>query len=362
MIIPLSKILFDTQEEKEVIKTLRSGWIMQGTKVTELEEKISSYLNIPYAVAVSSGTAALHLALLGLGIGVGDEVIVPSLSFIATANCVLYVGAKPIFADVEENTYNIDPEDIEKKITKKTKAIIVAHQVGLAANMDAIIKLAKKYKLLIVEDAACALGATYNNKLVGTFGDIACFSFHPRKSITTAEGGMIVTKNKKMAEYMRSIRSHGIINGSFQNLGYNFRLSDVHASIGLAQFKKLNLILKNRKKLVDKYNFAFKKSTMIIPPFVPENCVHTYQSYVIMINKNKMFRDDLVKKLKTKGISSNPSIMIAHKEPFYKNLFGTISLPKSEKINDLGIILPLYPQMTSKEQQYVIQTVLDFIS
>ncbi len=255
MKIPLTKPFFDEKEERAVIKVLRSGWIMQGSKVSEFEKRIANYLSVKYAVAVTSGTTALHLSMRVLDIKKGDEVIVPSLTFIASANCILYVGAEPIFADIDEKTYNIDPKDIERKITKKTKAVIAVHQIGLPAEMDEIRKICKDHKLFLIEDAACALGAEYKGKKVGGLSDLACFSFHPRKSITTGEGGLITTNNKNYYDELISLRSHGMINKNGEEtyplLGYNYRMTDLQASIGIEQFKKLELILKKRRKLAE---------------------------------------------------------------------------------------------------------------
>jgi len=365
MKISLTKVLFDQDEEKEVIEVLRSGWVMQGPKVTELEEKIAEYIGIKHAVAVNSGTSALHLALLALGIGPGDEVIVPSLSYIATTNCVKFVGATPVFADIDITTYNISPDDIKKKITSKTKAIIAVHQMGLAADMSPILQIAKQHKLLVIEDAACALGATYKGKMVGLFGDIACFSLHPRKSITTGEGGLIVTKNKKTAELLRSLRSHGMVKKNnkevYMHVGYNFRMTDVQAAIGLAQFKKIDNLLKKRIDIAETYNKAFDKHDAFVIPHTPKGLKHTYQSYMIRVTNTKS-RDVIMKKLSEKGIATRSGVMAAHKEPVYKKAYASVKLPYTEKAYKQGIIIPLYPQMTKEEQEYVIDNLLEIIA
>ncbi len=366
MRISLTKPYFTNEESIEVAKVLESGWVMQGEKVQLFEREISSYVGTKFAVAVSSGTNALHLALISLGIKKEDEVIVPSFSFIASANSILYTGATPIFADIDPKTYNIDPKDIERKITKKTKTIMAVHQVGLPADMDSIIGIAKKNNLLVIEDAACSLGATYRGKQTGSFGNIACFSFHPRKSITTAEGGMVVTNNKKIYELLKSLRSHGVIKRgneeSYPYLGYNFRMTDVHAAIGLAQFKKLDYLLAKRIEIAEKYNEAFSDFKNIVIPFTPLNSTHTYQSYLLRVKGGRAKRDLVLKKLEKKGVSSRASVMAIHREPLYSKMFEKISLPKTESANDEGLIIPLYVQMTEKEQKFVIKVIKEAAS
>lgn len=365
MIVPLTKPYFTDEESVEVAKVLESGWVMQGEKVNLLEKEISSFVGTKFAVAVNSGTAALHLALLALGIGEGDEVIVPSFSFIASANSVLYTRATPIFADIDPKTYNIDLRDIERKITKKTKAIMAVHQVGLPADIEGVLNIAKKNNLLVIEDAACSLGATYKEKQTGSFGDIACFSLHPRKSITTGEGGIIVTNDRRTYQLLKSLRSHGVVKKgnkeTYPNLGYNFRMTDIHAAIGIAQFKKLNYSLAKRKEIAEKYNHSFGNSKDIVIPFTPPDFIHTYQSYLVRIKKGKVKRDLLIKKLEEKGVSSRGSVMAIHREPLYTKLFGKILLPMTESANDEGLIIPLYIQMTEKEQEFVIKSLREAI-
>lgn len=359
MNIPISKVYFDKDEERQVTEVLRSGWVMQGKKVEELEESVAKYIGVKFAVAVSSGTAALHLSLLALRITKGDEVIVPSYSFVASANCILYVGATPIFVDVDEFTYNIDPLDVEKKVSKKTKAIIAVHQMGLPCNLSAIQKICNKYKLFLVEDAACALGASYKGRLVGSFGDLACFSFHPRKSITTGEGGIVTTNSKLLCQKLISLRSHGIVkkNGEeiFVELGYNYRMTDLQGAIGLAQLHKLNMLLSKREKIAQRYSEMLRRFPSVISPFVSQDMKHTYQSYMIRITDPKLSVDALARALEEKGIASKKGITLIHKEPLYRKLFGMIHLPITEKLEKEALILPLYPQMTASEQDYVIK-------
>src|SRR3989338_4039590 len=255
--IPISKPYFNKQEEKVISDVIRSGWVMQGPRVSEFEEEFAKYVGSKYAVAVSSGTAALHLSLLAIGVKAGDEVIIPSFSFIATANSVVHCGASPVFIDIDQRTYNIDPKRVEeylanavKKNSKKIKAIMPVHQLGMPADMDYIMTIAKKYNLYVVEDAACALGSEYKGRKAGNIGDVGCFSFHPRKIITTGEGGMITTNDKKVAEKVRLLRNHGmtisphernkkvtIKKEEYPLVGYNYRMTDLQGAIGLVQIE-----------------------------------------------------------------------------------------------------------------------------
>lgn len=365
MKISLTLPYFDKEEEKSIINVLRSGWIMQGPKVSELEKKVSEFLGVKYVVSVSSGTAALHLSMLALDIKEGMEVIVPSFSFIASANCVLYTGAKPVFADINEETYNIDPKEILKKITKKTKAVIAVHQIGLPAEMDEIRGICKKYNLFLIEDAACALGAKYKGKMVGGLSDLACFSFHPRKSITTGEGGLISTNSKDLYEKLISLRSHGEIkkdgHETYYSLGYNYRLTDLQAALGIEQLKKLDWIINKREELAQNYNRAFANNPRIIVPTVPLNTKHTYQSYMIRFKNTKLSTLEISQQLAKKGIATRLGIMLIHTQPLYRKLIGKINLPVSERIAKETLIIPLYPKMSNKEQEFVIKSINNIV-
>lgn len=375
MRIPLQKPVFDRGEEEAIIEVLRSGWVTQGPRVAEFEKMVCEFTGTKYGVATTSATTALFLSLHLLGIGRGDEVIVPSFTFIATPNIVVHTGAKPVFVDINPKTYNISPEKIREAITKKTKAIIPADQVGLACDMKAIMSLAKKHKLYVIEDAACALGSEYRGKKVGAFGEIAAFSFHPRKTITTGEGGMVLTSNKNWADKLRILRHHGMsisdvarhksktaVREQYNLVGYNFRMSDIQAAVGIAQMKKLHKILKKRTKLANRYTKAFLKSKYIIPPYVPEGHIHNWQSYVVRLLPNgKISRDALMQKLLDEGIATRIGVMAAHLEPVYRKMLGKISLPETEAATRETITLPLYPQMTNKEQDYVIQHIKEAI-
>jgi len=366
MKIPITKPYVDEKEHKACFESIKTGWVSQGPKVGEFEKIISDYVNAKYGIATTSCTTALHVALLTMGIKPGDEVIVPSYTFIATANSVLYTGAKPVFVDIDEKTYNIDPNKIEEKITDKTKLIMPVHQVGLPAEINTINQIAKKNNLKVLEDAACALGSEYKNKKIGSTNN-ACFSFHPRKSITTGEGGMIVTNDKRIGELARILRSHGasisdlarhksdqIIFEEYPYLGYNYRMTDIQASIGIEQFKKLDYILKRRKELAKRYDDLLSNINSVVTPFVPKNCRHNYQSYIIGLDKPKISRDKVMQKLLEKGIATRRGIMAIHCEPYYVKRFGQISLPVTEKMVDSTIIIPLFTKMTEEQQDYVV--------
>lgn len=372
MKIPITRPYFDKDEERAVVQVLRSGWVTQGPKVAEFEEAVCQFTGAKYGVATTSATTALFLSLHLLEIGVGDEVIVPSFSFIATANVVIQVGAKPVFVDIDPKTYNIDPVKIEEAITKKTKAIIPVDQVGLPCDMISILKIAKKYKLHVIEDSACALGSSINGRRIGSFGELSCFSFHPRKTVTTGEGGMILTNNAAWAKKLRMLRHHGmsisdvarhksskIVHERYPVIGFNFRMSDIQAAVGVEQMKKLPILLEKRASLASRYTSKFVNSELIIPPFVPEGYVHNFQSYVIRLKSNKLIsRDGLMQKLLNVGVATRVGVMAAHLEIGYINLFGKVFLPYTEAANRETMTIPLFPQMKKTEQDFVIENIL----
>ncbi|MDO8503227.1 MAG: DegT/DnrJ/EryC1/StrS aminotransferase family protein [bacterium] len=374
MKIPLARPYFDKKEEKAVAGVLRSGWVTQGPKVAEFERLVADYVGAKYAVATTSATTALFLSLHALGIKSGYEVLVPSFSFIATSNVVVHTGATPVFIDIDPRTYNIDPLRLEEKITRKTRAIIPVHQVGLPADLDKIFKIAKKYKLHVVEDAACALGSKYKGRKVGSLGEVAVLSFHPRKTITTGEGGMILTNNKRLTDDLRILRHQGmsvsdvarhkskkIIHESYPVVGFNFRMSDIQAAVGVEQMKKLPKILEKRARLAKRYTKAFARSKNVITPYVPEAYTHNWQSYIVRLNKStNISRDELRQKLLDGGIANQIGIMAAHLEKPYRAMYPKLSLPETESASRETITIPLYFQMTDKEQDYVIEKVLEF--
>lgn len=372
--VPVTKPWFDENEEQAVLQVLRSGWVTQGSKVAEFEQIFADYVGVKYAIAVSSATTALFLSLYVYGIGSDDEVIVPSFSFIASANVIVHVGAKPIFVDIDPDTYNLNPTKVEQAITSKTKAILCVDQVGLPCDLDSLKKIAKKHKLFLIEDAACALGSVYKGRRIGSICELTCFSFHPRKLITTGDGGIITTNNKKLTDRLKLLRHQGmgvsdvarhkskkIIHENYPEVGFNFRLTDIQAAVGIEQMKKLDRILEKRAKLAEKYNQVFQNHPIIRTPFVPQGFVHNYQTYIVRILKNKKItRDHLMQKLLDVGISSRRGVMASHLEKPYRKLVGKIILPDTEIATDQTLLLPLYPQMTQEEQDYVISNVLNF--
>lgn len=373
-VIPVARPFIGQEEEQKVLEVLRSGWVTQGPRVAEFESKFASYVGTDHAIAVSSCTTALHLALLACGVSAGDEVICPSLSFIATANSIAYLGATPVFADIDLATYNIDPSQIEGLITPRTKAILVVHQIGLAAEMTAFKQIADKHGLKLVEDAACAIGAEYEGNVVGApIGDFACFSFHPRKIMTTGEGGMITTRDAKQADRLRRLRQHAmslsdvarhssrqIMTESYDEVGFNFRMTDMQAAIGLVQLERLSTLLERRRFLAQRYSEALRELPWLITPHVPDNCQHNYQSYMVrLIDDAADSRDSIMQQLLERNISTRRAIMAIHHELPYKTSWWDEKLPNTCLVSATGMILPLFHQMSEPEQDYVIESLRD---
>jgi len=355
--IPLLRPYFDSEELEEIRKVLDSGWVSQGPKVGEFEEKIAKYLDIRNTTAVTNCTSALHLSLLGIGIKEGDEVLVADYTFPATGHAVLYCRAKPVFVDVDLKTYNIDPRSIEEKITNKTKAIIAVHTFGQPAEMDEIMKIAEEHSLKVIEDAACALGAKYKNRYAGTIGDIGCFSFHARKGITTGEGGMVVTNNKNLAKKIRNLsvfgmatawnreRSNKFVIPEFTELGYNYKMSDIAAAVGVAQLRKLDKIIKGKRELARYWGEKLQEMGLIEPPYVSENVKHVYQSYVALIDKH-ISRNKLIEKLKKQGIQTQIGTYASHIQAVYNS---KQKCPNSLEIFNRALALPMYYTLREKD-------------
>lgn len=316
-----------------------------------------------HAIAVCSGTAALHVSLAAIGVGPGDEIIGPSFSFIATANCVLYQGAKPIFADIDPLTYNIDPEQIKKKITKKTRAVVPVHYGGQPADMDSILEIAETHDMHVIEDAAEAHGALYKGKKAGTLGDLNCFSFYPNKNMTTAEGGMITTDNEELALKMRMIRSHGQDRRYHHvMLGYNYRMTDIQASLGLVQLKRLDWVVEKKVECADYYNEQINtiRGNKIRTPYSAPHATHVYMFYAIKF-QNKETRDKAILKLEEKLVETRVAFPPIHLQPLYRNLYGYAEgyLPVTEEVSDTILCLPIYPHISREEQQYVLSALKD---
>ncbi|MCI0469438.1 MAG: DegT/DnrJ/EryC1/StrS family aminotransferase [Nitrospirae bacterium] len=374
MKIEIAKPYLDEEEQEAVREVIAGGWISQGPKAAEFENIFADYVGTKYAIATTSCTTALHAALAVSGIGAGDEVIVPSLSFIATANSIVHCGATPVFVDIDPETCNVNLDSLEAAITKKTKAVMPVHQMGLPADIDSINAIAKRHSLVVIEDAACAIGSEYKGRRIGGSGNIACFSFHPRKVITTGEGGMITTNRLDIAERLRRFRHHGmsisdlerhragkVIIESYTEAGYNYRMTDMQAAMGITQMKKLPDILEKRRRIGAIYNDAFSRINSLRVPSVPEYVtLHNYQSYWLeLLANSSVSRDELMQILLEKGISTRRGIMAIHKEQCYSSYH--VSLPMTERITSNTIILPLYPSMTIGEQEYVIRCLRDIL-
>ncbi|SDC89232.1 DegT/DnrJ/EryC1/StrS family aminotransferase [Geotoga petraea] len=364
--IKITTPVLGEEELKEVKKVLDSGYLVQNKYVKLIEEFISKYVGTKHAVAVSSGTAALHLSLLSLGIKEGDEVIVPDFTFPATVNVVEMVGAKPILVDIDPETFCINTEEIESKITNKTKAIMPVHEFGNSANMDEIIKVSKKYNLKIIEDAACALGTEYKKKKIGSIGDIGCFSFHPRKSVTTGEGGIITTNDPEIYEKLQILRNHGIskVEGKvdFVLPGYNYRLTDIQAAIGVVQLKKLEEIIDKKINLAEIYNRELKNIDKIRAPKYQEEVRHTYQTYHVILSES-INRDEVIKELKKNEIESNYGAYAIHALKYYREKY---KLDDSEFKNSLkaynqGLALPLSYELDEKDVIFVVKKLKEII-
>lgn len=369
--IPLTRPYFGKEELEAIKQVLDSGWVAgQGPKNRELEAKFAEYINVKKAVCVANCTAALHLALLSLGIKQGDEVIVPGYTFPATSHAVMYVNAKPVFCDVDLKTYNIDPSLIEKKITKKTKAIIPVHLFGQAADMGAIMKIAKRHNLYVIEDCAGATGSRYKDKFCGAIGDFGCFSFHARKNISTGEGGIIASNNEKFMEHIKSLANFGMLSAwdraksqdfivpEFHYLGYNYKLSDIAAAIGLVQLQKLESLIRKRTKLAGYYNKQLGKTSFIELPYVMPNSRHIYQSYVPLLHK-RINRNKLVNLLKQGGIQANIGTYAAHAQPLYKS---KDKCPNSLHLFEHSIALPIFYELTEEQIDYIVEKLRKLIN
>jgi perosamine synthetase len=366
--IPYGKQLIDDDDIQGVINVLKSDMLTTGPKVDEFERTIADFVDTEYAVTVSSGTAALHCAMFAAKIGKGDEVIVTPMTFAASSNAILYMGAMPVFADINEDTLLIDSECIKEKITKKTKAIISVDYGGQPCDYLSIRKICDEYNLIHISDACHALGAEYQKQKIGSLADLTCFSFHPVKHITTGEGGAITTNNSKYQERLCLFRNHGITTDYRQRekqgnwfyemteLGYNYRITDIQCALGISQFKKLSLWLKERKQIAEKYNDAFSK-TSIKRLTNTSDIVNAYHLYVVKV-KN---RDIIFSKLRSLGIGVNIHYIPVHLHPYYQDNFGTGlgDCPVAEKVYTEILSLPIYPDLKENEQDFVINSLKD---
>ncbi len=367
MNIPYGRQWIDEDDIEAVERVLRSDYLTTGPKACEFEEMVCNYTGAKYAVAIANGTAALHAACAAAGIGSGDEVITTPMTFAASSNCVLYCGGTPVFADIKQDTYNLDPKEIRGKITDRTKAIIAVHYTGQPCEMDEIYKIAKEHHLIVIEDAAHALGADYNGRKIGSISDMTTFSFHPVKHITTGEGGMITTNDKRLYEKLKMFRSHGITREkSFMtkqegdwyyqqlDLGYNYRITDIQCALGISQMKKLDCFIARRRELVRRYDEAFRDIEGIVLPYQKEECNNSWHLYVIQVQERKAVFD----KLKGAGIGVNVHYIPVYQHPYYQEHgYADVCCPVAEQLYSQAISLPLYAGLTDEQQDYVIHQV-----
>jgi dTDP-4-amino-4,6-dideoxygalactose transaminase len=372
--IALSDIDFAEEETNEVFKVLKSKWLSMGEITQEFERKFAEFLGVKHAIAVANGTAALHLANNVFGIKEGDEVIVPSLTFVATSNSVIYTGAKPVFADGESNdNFNISPDSIKEKISNKTKGIIAVHYAGYPCDMKSIMEIARENNLFVIEDAAHAPGAKLDGKMLGTIGDIGCFSFFSNKNLVTGEGGMIVTNNDKMAEDIKRKRSHGMTSLSWDRhkghafsydvttLGYNYRTGNINSALGLCQLKKLKHNNNIRKELANLYKKCLVKVDFLDIPFKKYNGSSSYHIFPVLLNK-KTDREKFMEFLKSKGIQTSIHYPPIHLFSYYRNKFGFKEgmLPITEHIGKNEVTLPLHPLLKKEDIEYISNQVIKF--
>lgn len=374
--IQISQPVTGEEEWQAVKEPLMSGWLTSGPKVKEFEKLFAERHQVKHTIAVTSATTALHLSMVALDVGPGDEVIAPAFTWVSTANVVLHCGATVVFADIDTSTFNIDPEDLKKRITDKTKAIIPVHLFGLCADMDAIKKAAGDIPL--VEDGACAAGAAYKGVPAGGLGTIGCFSFHPRKSVTTGEGGMLTTNDDEIAEKLGMLRNHGAsiseeqrhhgpkpyILPDFNLVGYNYRMTDLQGAVGIVQFKKLDSFIEERQKWADFYKKELSGIPWLQLPEYPDSYKHGWQAYVTLVDEERapLSRNDLMEKLQQAGISTRPGTHAVHMLNYYREKFGIApeDYPNARIANDYSMAIPLHNQMVEEDYEYIVEILKSF--
>jgi perosamine synthetase len=366
MEVPFARPWFGGGEAAALADVVASGWVSQGPRVRDFEAAFAERVGARDAVATTSCTTALQLALYATGVGPGDEVIVPSLSFIASANAVWMCGARAVFADVDPRTYNLDAAAAERAITDRTRVIMPVHQVGLPADMDRFLELGDRYGVAILEDAACAIGASYKGRPIGSLGPLACFSLHPRKVITTGEGGMIAVNEPRVAERLRRLRAHAmdvsdlarhsastVIFESYPERGFNFRMTDLQAAMGLCQLDALEFILDRRAHLAARYTSALQGIPGLEPPYEPPYATRTWQSYCVRVSPRAIVdRDELMRRLLADGVATRRGVMAIHHELAYQG--AHVDMPHTDAAAREVLMLPLFPDLTYEQQDYVI--------
>jgi perosamine synthetase len=385
MTIPITQPCLGDRELQAVRGPIESGWVVQGKRVQEFEERFAAFCRSPHAVASTSCTTALHLAVASLGLRPGDEVIVPAFTWVSTANVVEYMGATPVFVDVDLQTFNLAPSEVGAAVTEQTVGLLPVHMFGLCADMNAVSELAARHGLWVVEDAACAFGAWQAGRHAGTFGDAGCFSFHPRKSITTGEGGMLITDRDELAASGRVLRDHGgsrsdlerhegdraFLLADYERLGYNYRLTDLQAAIGCAQLERAEWILTERCRRAARYDELLRAVDWLATPKVPEGNVHGYQAYVCLFrpqepnlgNARELHhrRNELMMRLEAMGVATRQGTHAAALVGYYAGKYGLTaeSFQNAHLAELLSLTLPLYPQMTDEEQDYVVDSLIE---
>ena len=380
--IPITKTVFGEEEMRAVQKPLETGWVVQGPYVAEFERKFSAYTGARFSVAASSCTTALHLAVAALDLKPGDEVIVPAFTWVATANVVEYMGAKPIFCDIDLPTFNINTAQVEELISPRTVGLIPVHLFGLCADMMPLLEIARKHKLWVIEDAACAFGSWYRGQHAGTFGNMGCFSFHPRKAITTGEGGMIITGSEETDLVLRSLRDHGasrsdlarhadkasFLLSEYNRLGYNVRMTDIQGALGCAQMERADWIARERTRRARAYDEMLSDIEWLQTPTVPQDYVHGYQAYVCLFRPEEPTienvqnlhekRNRVMFRLEDQGIATRQGTHAAALQGYYMEKYALRPemFPNAHLAEKLSLALPLYPQMSPEEQEMVCRT------
>jgi len=366
--VPVARPCFDAEEERLLLEVLRSRWVTQGPRVEEFERRFAEAVGARHAVAVSSCTTGLFLAFHALGIGAGDEVVVPSLSFIATANAIVHAGATPVFADVEARTFNLDPDAVAAAVGPRTRAILAVHQLGLPADLPRIEQIARERGIAVVEDSACAVGSRLAGRPIGSSGNLGCFSFHARKVLVTGEGGMIVTPDHELAARLRRLRHQGMsisdldrhraarpLIEEYPEVGFNFRLSDVQAAIGLAQLAKLDAFLARRRLLAARYQQALAGFPELEAPFAPKGAEPNHQSYIVRIRgADAERRNRVIEELQRRGVASRRGLMASHLEPCHRAVRRSGSLPETERAAAQTLLLPIFHELSEADQDFVI--------